>query len=205
MMLHPATVHFAIALPLVSAVIGTIYLVKRNNGMAKLSSFAIVVTAVALGVVWYTGNQAGPKIYEFLSEAGKHELLEHKALGLYLAIAMGIIAVAKVLGCRLKKFALEAVAVVATFAVAATVLLQGKDGGELVYKYGEPFRAHLMVATFKEAAATVEDSDECDEKVEAYEDALDSVYEIDDNINEAIAQDSKKANNEEDKESNEEE
>ncbi len=200
MMLHPATVHFAMVLPLVSAVIGAIYLSKRNEGMGKLSSFAIVMTAIAVGVVWYTGNHAGPKIYRFLSEAGKHELLEHKALGLYIAIAMGIIAVVKVLGCKMKKFSLEVVAILATFIVAGTVFVQGKHGGEIVYEYGEPFKAHKMVSTFKEAVATADDTEECDEKVEAYEDAADTIDGIDEDVNDALGIDSKKANGEEEKE-----
>lgn len=186
MMLHPATVHFAIALPLVASVLGAIYFAKRSDGMAKLSSFAIVVTAIAIGVAWYTGNQAGPKIFEFLSTEGKHELLEHKQLGLYLAIAMAIIAVVKVIGCQMKKFALEALAIVATFAIAGGVLIQGKHGGEIVYDNGQPFKAQMINSTLKEAAATAEDEDDCDAKVEAYEDALDSVTEINDNVNEAL-------------------
>lgn len=186
MMLHPATAHFAIALPLVASVIGAIYFAKRNDGMAKLSSFAIVVTALAIGVAWYTGNQAGPKIYDFLSAAGKHELLEHKQLGLYLAIAMAIIAVIKVVGCQMKKFALEAVAIVATFIIAGTVLLQGKHGGEIVYDNGQPFKAYMINSTLQEAAATADDEDDCDAKVEAYEDALDDISNINDNVNEAL-------------------
>lgn len=185
-MLHPATAHFAIALPLVASVIGAIYFAKRNDGMAKLSSFAIVVTALAIGAAWYTGNQAGPKIYDFLSAAGKHELLEHKQLGLYLAIAMAIIAVIKVVGCQMKKFALEAVAIAATFLIAGTVLLQGKHGGEIVYDNGQPFKAYMINSTLQEAAAAAEDEEDCDAKVEAYEDALDSVSEINDNVNEAL-------------------
>ena len=185
-MLHPATAHFAIALPLVASVLGAIYFAKRNEGMAKLSSFAIVVTAIAIGVAWYTGNQAGPKIFEFLSSEGKRELLEHKQLGLYLAVAMAIIAVIKVIGCQMKKFALEALAIVATFVIAGSVLLQGKHGGEIVYEDGQPFKAYLINSTLNEAAATAEDEDECDAKVEAYEDAIDSVNEINDNVNEAL-------------------
>jgi len=186
MMLHPATAHFAIALPLVASVVGAIYFVKRNDGMAKLSSFAIVVTAIAIGVAWYTGNQAGPKIFEFLSAEGKHELLEHKQLGLYLAIAMAIIAVIKVIGCQMKKFALEALAIIATFIIAGAVLLQGKHGGEIVYDNGQPFKAYMINNTLKEAAATAEEEEDCDAKVEVYEDALDSVNEINDNVNEAL-------------------
>ena len=197
MMLHPATAHFAIALPLVASVLGAIYLVKRDSFTAKLSSFAIVLTAIAIGVAWYTGNQAGPKIFEFLSPDGKHELLEHKALGLYLAIAMGIIAVVKVIGCQLKKFTLEAVAIVATFIIAGAVLLQGKDGGEIVYEYGQPFKTYLIQDTLKEAAATAEESEDCDEKVEAYEDAVDSLQDINDNVNEALGLESEEKEQEE--------
>ncbi len=197
MMLHPATAHFAIALPLVASVLGAIYLVKRDSFTAKLSSFAIVLTAIAIGIAWYTGNQAGPKIFEFLSPDGKHELLEHKALGLYLAIAMGIIAVVKVIGCQLKKFTLEAVAIVATFIIAGAVLLQGKDGGEIVYEYGQPFKTYLIQDTLKEAAATAEESEDCDEKVEAYEDAIDSLQDINDNVNEALGLESEEKEQEE--------
>ena len=186
MMLHPATAHFAIALPLVASVIGAIYFAKRNEGMAKLSSFAIVITAIAIAVAWYTGNQAGPKIFDFLSPEGKHELLEHKQLGLYLSIAMAIIAVVKVAGCQMKKFALEAVAIIATFVIAGIVLLQGKEGGEIVYDNGQPFKAYMILDTLKEAAVAAEEEEECDAKVEVYEDALDSVTEIDENVNEAL-------------------
>ena len=200
MMLHPATAHFAIALPLVASVIGAIYFAKRNDGMAKLSSFAIVVTAVAMGAAWYTGTQAGPKIFEFLSSGGKHELLEHKELGLYLAVAMAIVAVVKVVGCQMKRFALEALAIVATFVIAAAVLLQGKHGGELVYDYGQPFKAYLINDTLKEAQAAAEDEEECDAKVEAYEDALDSVLEINENVDERLGIHPEKKSEEEEEE-----
>ena len=112
MMLHPATVHFAMVLPVVATVFGLIYLVKRDELMSKISSRATLIAALAMIGVWYTGNQAGPEIYDYLSEAGKHELMEHKALGLYLAIAMGIIAVIKIAGCKMRNFVIEALAVV---------------------------------------------------------------------------------------------
>lgn len=174
-MIHPATAHFAMVLPVVAATLGAIYMVKRNEGMAKLSSIATIFTAIAVGVVWYTGSHAGPEIFEYLSPEGKKELLEHKQLGLYLAIAFGVIAVLKAVGCRLKIFALEAVAIVALFAGAGTVFLQGKDGGEIVYNYGMPFKAYGIESTLKEAVATADDTEDCDEKVEAYEDAIDDI------------------------------
>ncbi len=200
MMLHPATAHFAIALPLVSAVIGAIYLAKRDSFSAKLSSFAIVLTALAIGVTWYSGNQAGPQIFEFLTSEGKEELLEHKKLGLYLAIAMGLVAVVKVLGCQLKKFALEALAIVATFVIAGAVLLQGKDGGEIVYEHGQPFKAPLILQTIHDAASGAEDEDECDAKLEVYEDAVDSINEIDSSVNEKLGIESKSEDEDEEEE-----
>jgi len=186
MILHPATAHFAIVLPMVASVIGLVYMVKKERSLARFSTFAIVVTAIAIGVVWYSGNQAGPKIFEFLSAGGKEELLEHKKLGLYLAVSMGIIALMKMIGCLSKKFVLEVVAILATFVISGIVLLQGKDGGEIVYKYGEVFQAHMIKQTLKEAVASAEDTQECDEKVEAYEDAVDSIESITSDINEAL-------------------
>ena len=67
MMLHPATVHFAIVLPVVASIFGFIYLITRSEGMSKISSRATLFAALAMIGVWYTGNDAGPQIYNFLS------------------------------------------------------------------------------------------------------------------------------------------
>ncbi|WP_345992839.1 DUF2231 domain-containing protein [Sulfurimonas sp. HSL-1716] len=144
MMLHPATVHFAIILPLVASVFGVIYLFTKTEGMSKISSRATLIAALAVIGVWYTGTHAGPLIYDYLSPEGKKELLEHKALGGYLAIAMGVIALLKLLGCKLKKFGLEALAVLLLLGATGTVFLQGKDGGEIVYEYGQPFQMYQL-------------------------------------------------------------
>ncbi|MBU0631251.1 hypothetical protein KKA17_01265 [bacterium] len=144
MMLHPATVHFAIVLPLVASVFGVIYLFTKTESMAKISTRATVIAALAMIGVWYTGYQAGPLIYSYLSEAGKHELLEHKALGLYLAIAMGVIALLRVFGCKTKKFGIEALAIILLVAATATTFLQGKHGGEIVYEHGQPFEMQQL-------------------------------------------------------------
>jgi len=175
MMLHPASVHFAMVLPLVAAAFGAVYLFTKTESMSKISSRLTLIAAIAMVGVWYTGNQAGPQIYDYLSEAGKHELLEHKELGLYLAIAMAFIALLKIIGCRMKKFALEALAVVLLLAATATTFLQGKHGGEIVYNYGMPFKAYMMEESLKDAVATAEEAEDCDAQVEAYEDAVDDI------------------------------
>ncbi len=175
MMLHPATVHFAMVLPVVASVFGLIYLFTRSEGMSKISSATIVFAALAMIGVWYTGNEAGPLIYDYLSKEGKDELIHHKTLGLYLAIAMGIIALLKMAGCQMKKFALEVVAVILLVAVTATTFLQGKMGGELVYNYGMPFKSYTIEDTLKDAYAEAQETQECDDIVEIYEDAIDDI------------------------------
>lgn len=149
MMLHPATVHFAIVLPLVASVFGVIYLFTKTEAMSKLSSRATLIAAIAVIGVWYTGTQAGPLIYNYLSPDGQQELLEHKQLGSYIAIAMGIIALLKLLGCKLKKFGLEALAVLLLLGATGTTFLQGKDGGEIVYEYGQPFQMYQLTKYVK--------------------------------------------------------
>ena len=175
MMLHPATVHFAMVLPVVASAFGLIYLITKTESMSKISTRLTLISALAMIGVWYTGNQAGPLIYDFLSEAGQHELLEHKALGLYLAIAMGVIALLKIAGCKMKNFALEALAIVLLLGATATTFLQGKHGGELVYNYGTPFKAYMIMDSLQEATATAEESEDDAEKLEAYEDAIDDI------------------------------
>lgn len=182
MMLHPATVHFAMVLPVVASVFGLIYLIKRDEAMSKLSSRATLVAALAMVGVWYTGNQAGPEVYDYLSEAGQHELREHKSLGFYLAIAMGAIAVLKIVGCKMKIFAIEALAVVLLLGATVTTFVQGKDGGEIVYTHGAPFKAYMIQDTLKDAQAEAEEAEEESDKVEIYEDAIDDIKMLSDDI-----------------------
>ena len=184
MMLHPATVHFAMVLPVVASVFGLIYLFKRDELMSKISSRATLIAALAMIGVWYTGNQAGPEIYDYLSEAGKHELMEHKALGLYLAIAMAVIAVLKLAGCLMKKFIIEAVAIVLLLGATAVTFAQGKDGGEIVYNYGMPFKAYMIEDSLKDAYNDAEEAEEDEAKVEIYEDALDDISMISQKVDE---------------------
>ena len=182
MMIHPATAHFAIVLPVVASAIGIAYLINREEMYSKLSSIAIFFATLAMVVVWYTGSQAGPEIYDYLSEAGQHELKEHKELGLYLAIAMGVILLLKIAGCKTKKFALEALAILLLLGVTATTFLQGKDGGEIVYQHGTPFKSFMILDTLAETSATAQEEEECEAKVEAYEEAMEDIKLIDEEL-----------------------
>ena len=173
MMLHPATAHFAIALPVVASVFSLIYLFTRSEGMSKVASRTAFVAALAMIAAWYTGNQAGPEIYDYLSPDGQKELLEHKGFGLYLAIGMSVVALLRMAGCRLKNFAIEVVATLLIFAVTAATFAQGKEGGEIVYEHGMPFKAYMMKDSLKTAVSDAEEAEDDEAKLEAYEDGID--------------------------------
>ncbi|MDF1878049.1 hypothetical protein JHD46_00185 [Sulfurimonas sp. SAG-AH-194-C20] len=182
MMIHPATAHFAMVLPVVASALGIAYLINRQEIFSKLSSMALFFTALAMGVVWYTGSQAGPEIYDFLSEAGQHQLVEHKELGLYLAIAMGIIFVLKIIGCQSKKFAIEALAIILLLAATVVTFAQGKAGGEIVYNHGTPFKSYMIIDTLNETTIAVEEEEEVEAKLEVYEEALEDIKLIDEEL-----------------------
>ena len=175
MMLHPATAHFAMVLPVVASVFGAAYLINRKESYAKLSSATLFFAALAMVGVWYTGSQAGPQIYDYLSETGQHELLEHKELGLYLAISMSIIFLLKAIGCKTGKFALEVLAIILLFGATITTMLQGKDGGEIVYNYGMPFQAYMIEDTLKDAKNDAAETEDAAEKIDIYQTAMEDI------------------------------
>ena len=168
MLLHPPLTDFAVALPVITSVFGLAYLATKKEGLSKITARMLFVTALVMIATWYTGTKAGPQIYDYLSNAGKHELIERSE-------AFSVIAVLQFIGCQLKKFALQAVAIILLFGATAMIYVQGKHGGHIVYNYGMPFKAYMIQDTLKEAYATAEDTEECDEKVEAYEDAIDTI------------------------------
>ena len=182
MMLHPATVHFAIVLPVVASVFGIIYLITKSESMSKISTRTTVIAALAMIGVWYTGSQAGPQIYDFLSTQGKHELIEHKELGMYLAIAMGIIALIQFFGCQTKKFKFQALAIILLLVATATTFLQGKMGGELVYNYGMPFKYATVQKTLDTAVKNTDKLDDDSDKVDTYEDAIDDINSMSEDV-----------------------
>lgn len=182
MMIHPATVHFAMVLPVVASVFGLIYLFTKSEIFAKISSASFIFAALAMGVVWYTGSHAGPEVYKYLSKAGQATLIEHKQLGLYLAIAMAIITLIKVIGCRMKNFALQALAIFLLFGATATTLYQGKMGGQIAYNYGMPFKSYMTMDSLNEANKAADDEDDADAQVEIYQDAIDDISSLSDDV-----------------------
>jgi len=175
MMIHPATVHFAMVLPVVTSVFGIAYLINKQEIFSKITTMLMFFTALTMAGVWYSGSVAGPEIYDFLSEAGQSALVEHKELGLYLAISMSLVLLLKIIGCKMKKFFLEAISIVALIAIMLATFIQGDIGGELVYNHGTPFKSFMIMDTLHEAAIAVDEESEDAAKIEVYQEALEDI------------------------------
>ena len=181
-MIHPATVHFAMVLPVVASAFGLVYLYTKSEIFAKISTASFIFAALAMGVVWYTGSQAGPEVFQYLSKDGQAVLLTHKSLGLYLAIAMGITTILKMIGCKMKNYGLQALAVVLVLGVTATTLYQGKMGGKIAYNYGMPFKSQMILDSLNEANKAADDEDDADAQVEIYQDAIDDITSVSEEV-----------------------
>jgi len=135
-MLHPAVAHFAVALPIISLVLGIAYLVKPSELMSKISTRFMVFAALFMIAAFFTGKEDGGEAYILLSEAGQALLRDHKEFGLFLTITMVVAALAKFFGCFTKRIKVEIFAIVLLAVIAGGVLYQGKMGGELTFTYG---------------------------------------------------------------------
>jgi len=135
-MLHPATAHFAVVLPIISLVLGLAYLVKPSELMSKVSTRFMVFATIFLLVAFFTGKSDGSDVFILLPEAGQDLLKNHKELGLFLVIAMVIATITKLIGCFKKILRAEIFAILLLAIISGGIMFQGKMGGELTYTYG---------------------------------------------------------------------
>ncbi len=135
-LLHPPLVHFAIVLPMVALVFQIAYSISSNYVYSQWSARILIISAVMMGLAWYTGGLEGKDVYPFLSTEGQSVLLQHKNIGFYLMIATGILAVAKFFACKVRNVPLESLVLVGLFAISSSLAYQGLLGGDIVYKYG---------------------------------------------------------------------
>ena len=141
-MLHPASAHFAIVLPVIAFVIGMAYLIKPSELMSKISTRFMLFAAIFITVAFFTGKEDGSEVYSLLTTDGKNLLLEHKDFALYLVISMWIATVVKMFGCFKQVLKAEIFAILLVAIVTGGVLYQGKMGGELTYTHGAHVEKH---------------------------------------------------------------
>ncbi|MFA6137620.1 MAG: DUF2231 domain-containing protein [Sulfurimonas sp.] len=141
-MLHPAVAHFAVVLPIISLVMGVAYLIKPSELMSKISTRFMVFATLFLIFAFFTGKSDGGEVFILLPEAGQELLKDHKELGLFLVIGMGIATLAKLVGCFKKILKAEIFAILLVAIISSGALFQGKMGGELTYAYGANVEKH---------------------------------------------------------------
>ena len=141
-MLHPATAHFAVVLPIISLILGMAYLIKPSELMSKISTRFMVFATIFMVAAFFSGKSDGSEVYPLLSDAGAALLISHKDFGLYLVLAMAAATIVKFYGCFKKVLKAEIFAIILVAIVAGGVIYQGKMGGELVYNHGAHVEKH---------------------------------------------------------------
>lgn len=140
-LLHPVTVHFAVALPVILLLVEIINLFMKRRALNVTSSILIILIGLIFFAAFLTGKTDGKEAFSMLSDAGKEELGEHKLLGIYLVYATGVLLLFKIISLLVKKVWGKAVYLLLLIAFIVLTFLQGKDGGELVYEYGANVKA----------------------------------------------------------------
>jgi uncharacterized membrane protein len=135
-LLHAPVDHFAIALPVVILLLELINLVLRKRAISGLSFFLIFVTVLVTVAAYFTGLVDGKEAYPALSEAAKSTLSEHKTLGTYLMLGTGVLLFFKLLSMLMDKAIVRVLYLLLLIVYVVGIFEQGKEGGELVYKYG---------------------------------------------------------------------
>jgi len=135
-LMHPPIDHFMIALPIVVLLLEIINLFAKKKAIGVISFFLLVLTVIAAIAAYLTGSTDGKEAYDILSQAGQVDLKDHKTLGTYLMLASGVVLIFKLLSVMINRAIMKALFLFVLILFVAGILKQGKEGGELVYKYG---------------------------------------------------------------------
>jgi uncharacterized membrane protein len=168
-LLHPAIVHFAIAIPIVVILLEIINLFFKKRALSVFSLFLISVLAIIMVGAYFTGSADGKEAFPLLSEVAKSDLKAHKLLGTYLTYGSVVLLVLKLLFMALSNTIARLFFVIVLIGFTAVTLKQGHEGGELVYKYGVNNEAVANIASDKDDL-----KDELDELQEKYDELKES-------------------------------
>ena len=136
LLMHPPVDHFIIALPVIILLLEVVNLIVKKRAIGVASFFLLILTVVAAVAAYFTGSVDGKEAFPLLSEAAQGELKEHKLFGTYLMLASAVVLVFKLLSAMISRGLMKALYLLVLILFVAGILKQGKEGGELVYKYG---------------------------------------------------------------------
>ncbi len=145
-LLHPVVDHFLIALPIVVFLIEIINLIFKKRAISGVSLFMLLIILIVGIGAYFTGMADAKEAYDGLSQMGQTALKEHKLLGTYVLLGTGVILLLKLLAMSGIKV-LKGLYFLVFIIFILLLFKQGKEGGELVYKYGANIEA---VASLKD-------------------------------------------------------
>ena len=163
-LLHPAIVHFVIAIPIVVLLLEIYNLGVKRRSISVFSLLLLMIVAVAIFATYLTGTVDGKATWDALSADGQADLKAHKLLGTYLVYASLGLVLFKLLFMAIGKTFGRILFILILGGFIAVTLYQGKEGGELVYKYGANNEAVANVKSDLEDA--IDERDELQEKLD---------------------------------------
>jgi len=170
-LIHPAIVHFIIAIPVVIFLLELYNLGVKRRSISLFSLFLLIIVAIAMFGAYLTGGVDGKTAIDAgLSSEGIKELKEHKLLGIYLVYASLGLLVFKLLFMLIGKTVGRIIFILILGGFIAVTLNQGKEGGELVYKYGANIEAVADVKSDLDDA--IEERDELQESLDEAKEAV---------------------------------
>ena len=173
-LLHPAIVHFVIAIPIVIFLLEIYNLGVKRRSISLFSLFLLIIVALVMFGAYLTGGIDGKSAIDAgLSGEGVAELKEHKLLGTYLVYASLGLLVFKLLFMAIGKTFGRVLFILILGGFIAVTLFQGKEGGELVYKYGSNSEAVADVRS--ELEDVTEERDELQESIDELKEKIETL------------------------------
>ncbi len=162
-MMHPAIVHFAVALPVVIILMELINLFARRRSIGSISFVLLLLMVLVYFGAYLTGSVDAERAKDLISPDTKTLLDAHKNGGIWLVYSAAVLLVIKLISAGVNKFPARVVFLVAMglFFWGATGVVQ--KGCALTYKHG----VNVKVPTSQAAKQVVEEvSREAEKKIE---------------------------------------
>ncbi len=135
-LMHPPITHFIIAIPIIVLLLEIVNLIVKKKALGVTTFFLLLLTVVASIAAYYTGSADGKAAWDILNSDGQAALKAHKLFGTYLMMASIIVLFFKLISAMVQKGLVKGIYILVLIFFVAGILKQGKEGGELVYKYG---------------------------------------------------------------------
>ncbi len=163
-LMHPISVHFAIAIPVIVMLIEIVNLFIKRKCLGVISSLLLLLAVGIYIGAFFTGKADGSETAALLSPDGKELLKQHKMLGIYLVYAMGALFILRLIVAAFQGILSKLFFIIVLAIFMGFMFKQGKMGGELVYTYGANVKA---VSQMDDKVMELEDKlEECKSKLE---------------------------------------